>query len=128
MSYVLNIFRAPGKPPLTAEEWRSFIQSDSSLALESIPEQPGSACARWMAHPKQQLVLFTFADGRIATEARDDVIIRKAQEIARRLDARLQGEEGEFLEDVEMPSRGGCAATICFAVALLLSLIWLLSK
>jgi len=42
--------------------------------------------------------------------------------------ARLQGEEDEFLEDVEMPTQGGCAATTCFALVLLLSLLWFLSK
>ena len=49
----------------------------------------------WTAPNGEQTAVFWLADGRITVKYRDRIAMKKIVKIARKLDARVQGDEGE---------------------------------
>lgn len=126
MGYVITIFRSrkEGKQSIGQDEWRQLVSQDSSLEYCTSEE----TVVRWTAHPKGHEVSFSYDEGEITGTPRDDATTRKMQQMARKLDARMQGEEGELLEDVdlsEQPPLGGLVLLALVCLGLLAAwLVW----
>ena len=97
MSYVIEIKRAADKPLLTGDDIERLLGADRSLV--KVDEKT----IEWsQSHRVTPLHIYVEADRLWTDSIRDamqDEFLTKLREIARYLDARLYGEEGEDLTD-----------------------------
>lgn len=100
MGYDLHITRKDDwadetGPVITAEEWRALIDSDSELELDShtrcVMSDGEFVFAAWNG---QTGALGHYA-GEITSKNPDELLIAKMIEIANRLGAKVQGDDGE---------------------------------
>lgn len=129
MSYVVEIIRVNGDDtvPIAPEEFRHIVESDPALEmLPAGPEyNPDVMAAKWTQHPRNKEALLCFASGVIDVTTPDDHILIKMRQVAKSLEARVRGEEGEFLDDIEInPVDPGCFVVLLATVAVLLGWAW----
>ena len=117
MGYELHITRADlhddaPKDLISLEEWLQVIRSDAELKLvdaaravttDGVPVASyGEGIAEWVETAPdgstRLLTWFHYADGRIVITNPARQEIAKALQIAQRLKARVQGEEGEWYD------------------------------
>jgi hypothetical protein len=92
--------------PITFEEWTAFVKSDPSMRLDGFAEaavgglryeSPGLAV--WTAYSghgkKGNMAWFDHDEGRITVKNPDEEILGKMRAIAKKLGARVVGDEGE---------------------------------
>lgn len=109
MGYDLRISRAPGfwaqddSGGITEEEWLALVDEDAELSLE-----PGRTdLARWRGPSRHPDPWFGWSRGTIVTKNPDPPIVSKMVQIAARLDARVQGDDGEvYLADGKIENDG----------------------
>jgi hypothetical protein len=106
MGYDLHITRADfhaindGRE-ITADEWMRYVESDSEL--HSLPEN-GAYFVKWSGKSKYPDPWLDWSGGNIYSKNPDKAIVAKMLQIAQRLGARVQGDDGEFYEDTsEIP-------------------------
>jgi hypothetical protein len=97
MGYDLHITRAKDWPDnagseITAEEWLAHVDSDPELKLAGYN---GPYFALWSGRSSYPEPWFDWFDGNIKTKSPDPPLIQKALQIADRLGARVQGDDGE---------------------------------
>jgi hypothetical protein len=93
---------------ISVDEWTAACSADPSLEVvhgdieQKTPDglvlkmkSPGPR-AKWTDQDGNELGWFHYLRGRITTSYADTATITKAYEIAQRLSARVQGDEGEF--------------------------------
>jgi hypothetical protein len=108
MAYDLHIRRARGRD-ISLGEWEAYVERAVDLVPQPFSEatnpvtgdvlsiqSPGMA--RWTGHPEGLPVGFEFRGGEIAHGQPDEPTLARMQEIAAELDARIQGDEGEFYD------------------------------
>lgn len=108
MAYSLHIHRraewSDRGDDITLTEWQALCEADPTLDLTAVATAQNhrtgeeiairaEGMARWDG---PVMAWFTLDRGRITVDGADDAIIAKACEIAERLGARVQGDEGEF--------------------------------
>jgi hypothetical protein len=97
MGYDLHITRRQhwsGKGgDIAAEEWLEFVECDPELRLQP---QDGRYLAVWSGPSQLEQPWLQWSDGQIETKNPDAALIDKMIAIARRLGARVQGDDGEF--------------------------------
>lgn len=113
MGYDLHITRRENwfdtaGPDIALDEWYDLIEVDPELRFTGVAEAelPGGetlryesqGLAQWVVHPDGEFVWFDLRDGNIVVKNPDEPTIAKMQEIAHRLAARVQGDEGEFYD------------------------------
>lgn len=97
MGYNLHIARSewssaedqPGH--ITVDEWRRVAKADPEFADE------GGDDFRWTVSDWT----FHYRPGRVTVKSPDDPTLRKIFEVARKLNATVQGDEGEFLRQTD---------------------------
>lgn len=118
MSYVIEIKRAADKPSLTGDDIERLLGADRSLV--KVDER----LIEWSQPQRVTPLHINVETDRLWTdsirEEIQDVFLTKLREIARYLDARVYGEEGEDLTD-ELDEdlggfRNGFAAVMGFVV------------
>lgn len=98
MGYDLHITRAEhwleneGRE-ITWEEWLSLVADDPELTLD--PDN-GDELALWSGPSRHAEPWFEWWGGNISTKSPDRAIVAKMLQIAERLRARVQGDDGEF--------------------------------
>ncbi len=113
MSYTVSIRRTP-ENPLTESEIRALVDGDPTLSLDSTAGVPGELILRWQADPHSESVGFLFSDGCLDTAAApSNASLRRMQSWAAALDARLVGEEGQDLTEIDVPSAEVGTGTAC---------------
>lgn len=112
MSYVLTIRR---DAPLRADELRALVQRDESLSI--LPDEETEVGAILWNGENPPLPL-TFDNGGIWSTPRNDAAIIKMQELARSLNARLIGEDGEDLTEEDFAAKAplGCGGKVAIIV------------
>ena len=82
-------------PSITREEWFTLIDDDPELSLKSDSE---GMYANWVGECTYPDPWFAYDEhlGTIDTKNPDEPIIQKMLDIAARLDARVQGDDGEI--------------------------------
>ncbi len=97
MGYDLHITRAKNwfeneGCEISVEEWLALIRSDAELKLAGYN---GEYFALWSGKSKYEDPWLDWCDGNIYTKNPDGPIIGKMLEIAKRLKAKVQGDDGE---------------------------------
>ena len=112
MGYALHITRnddwwsESDDPQAMKDDWLAAVEGDPSLHLRDgltamTPAgeaiwMPGDGLAVWTGHPEIPEVPFDFRTNRISVNSPDEAILAKMLHLAEVLDARVQGDEGEF--------------------------------
>lgn len=127
MSYIVTISRDKG-PPISKSEVLALAESEG-LRIEE-PPQAASVIVLSCKDAHGEFPL-QYLEGRIeSSNTPSNEVLITMQRIARRIDARLIGEEGEDLTDVELPDNvpeitsarvWGCIAVL---VLVLTALAW----
>ena len=100
MGYDLHITRAEfwanaAGHEITLDEWRRYVASDPQVQQDA---DNGPEDFLFVAHPKGPAPLW-WARGQIYSKYPDRATVQKMIEIARKLGARVQGDDGETYED-----------------------------
>ena len=77
------------------DEWLRVVAEDPQLQ----PDAKGAGYTLWLGPSKHEDPWFHWSKGNISTKNPDQAIVRKMLEIASRLRARVQGDDGEFYEN-----------------------------
>ena len=98
MGYNLHITRAKFHVEneghwITAEEWLRFVDDDPELRLAGYN---GDYFALWSGKSEYPDPWFDWFEGNIYTKNPDDALIDKMVEMAKKLDAKVQGDDGEI--------------------------------
>lgn len=94
-----NWFDAEG-PAITQEEWLSIVHDDPDLTLE-LPVSDG-CYADWNGQCERfDDPWLCLSAGNVSTEGFDAALVDKMVQIANRLAAKVQGEQGEIYPTVE---------------------------
>jgi hypothetical protein len=112
MGYELHITRGENwfddEPQITCEEWLAIVDADPDLRLDGFAEAElgdGSVLraedptiAVWTAHPDagMETLWISYSQGNIVVKGPDEPTRRKMWQIAQLLNARVQGDDGEF--------------------------------
>jgi hypothetical protein len=104
MGYDLHITRAEDWPqseqnPITLEEWLAVVEEDPELAPWDA--YPNSHFALWSGDSKHEHPWMDWSRGKIYSKNPDAPLIRKMVSIARRLNARVIGQESEVYNGSE---------------------------
>jgi hypothetical protein len=93
---------------ITLQEWLAYIDQDKQLELSNdywikVPgseteSQVAPGFCKWTHHPKNDRPYFDYSDGNISTKNPDDDTIQKMIEISAKLNAHVQGDDGEIYE------------------------------
>ena len=106
MGYDLHITRAEFHATnegceITADEWMRYVASDLELRRSL---NRGEYFVTWSGRSKYPDPWLDWFGGNIYTKNPDKAIVEKMLQIAQRLGARVQGDDGEFYEDTsEIP-------------------------
>ncbi len=117
MGYDLHITRAEDwidskQHPILESEWLNIVHTDPTLKIDTLSysnrqTEEGTIERQhpiaWMGHPDQTIVspCFWYEDGEIFRKSLDDPTLKKMIEIARKLNARVIGDDGEEYDEVE---------------------------
>lgn len=96
-------------PPITESEWRAYVASDSEMVITGFAEVTnpqgetirieGPLLTEWRGHSSGGTVWFSDFRGSFAVKNPDEECLAKMRQIARALQARVQGDEGEFYDE-----------------------------
>ena len=116
MGYDVHITRKPRwsdltGPEISLAEWTAVVESDPEMRLDGYAETrvpdgvlriEREGLSVWMAHSRHnkpgKMVWFSFFEGNIAVKNPDPEILKKMWSLAQRLDALVQGDEGELYD------------------------------
>lgn len=107
MGYDLHITRrkdwsGPGRE-IAAKEWLAYVEKDPEL---SIAKENGPYFAKWVGNSSFADAWLDWSEGNVYTKNPDEALIEKMVSIARALDARVQGDDGEvYRSGYEPPER-----------------------
>jgi hypothetical protein len=104
MAYDFHITRAVDwadsmQNPISADEWLSFVESDDE---SSLFKENGDYFAVW----KNDVAWFDWNGGESYTKNPDKLTISKMLQIAGKLNAKVQGVEGESIDYKILDSQG----------------------
>jgi hypothetical protein len=86
---------------ISEAEWKRLVEADPELR----PDLESDGYVLWSGPSKYPDPWFHWSDGDVMTKNPDRAIVTKMLEIASRLGARVQGDDGEFYEDAsEFPA------------------------
>lgn len=83
---------------ITAKEWLALVKSDPELKID---RKQGCYFAIWSGKCTLESPWLDWSDGKISTKNPDDALIDKMVEIARKLNAVVQGDEGEIYKSAK---------------------------
>ncbi|HYF63160.1 MAG TPA: hypothetical protein VD886_10135 [Herpetosiphonaceae bacterium] len=100
MGYDAHITRAEHWPDtsgveIQAEEWLSIVRSDPDMII--APEH-GAYFAIWRGTVEEPEVWFDWHQGNVFTKNPDEPTLAKMIQLAERLDARVQGDDGDMYD------------------------------
>jgi len=108
------IRRVDGEP-LSLDEWHRFVEGAEDLRLQDglrgtnpvtgETMELGGEFTIWTGHPEVAEVPFMFSGNAVSVSNPEEVALERMRAIATALNARVQGEAGEFYD--EPPKRRG---------------------
>ena len=107
MGYEVHITRADDWASnedcaIEPSEWIDVIESDKSLRLF---DENGPHFAVWDGDPNESEAWLDWVDGNITTKNPDEPLLRKMLEIAERLNAKVQDDDGELYDGAKLTSQ-----------------------
>ncbi len=82
---------------ISHEEWLTLVETDTELTLDS---RNGPYFAMWSGPSKNECPWFDWFEGNIYTKYPDQIMLKKMIQIANRLGATVQGDDGEIYESI----------------------------
>jgi len=92
-------------PHITEDEWRAYVASDSEMVMSGVAEHtnPQGETIRlthpllteWRRHSSGSVVWFSYFEGSLTVKNPDDECLAKMRQVAAKVQARVQGDEGE---------------------------------
>jgi hypothetical protein len=113
MGYDVHITRKEnwfdeGGPIITEDEWRDYVASDPEMKITGVAEHtnPQGETIRltspllteWRKRSSGSIVWLSYHEGNLALKNPDDECLAKLRQIASKLKARVQGDDGEFYD------------------------------
>lgn len=93
---------------ISEAEWKAAVESDAEMRLCGAAEAtfPSAGTLRyenpllaeWLGHPEHKAIWFDFRRGNVVVKNPDAAMIAKMKQLALKLKARVQGDEGEFYD------------------------------
>ena len=115
MGYELHITRQDdcwendAAKQIAEAEWQQVIENDDEMQLRDFAEAHSSTgeivriesplLAAWQHPINNETVWFRYHNGQIIVKSPDDIILQKTLEIAKLLNARVQGDDGEWYDN-----------------------------
>jgi hypothetical protein len=100
-------------PCITEDEWRAYVASDSELVITGSAEckTPQGETVRisqplmteWRHHSSRSPVWLSYFEGNLSIKNPDEECRAKMRQIAAKLQAKVQGDDGEYYEGSEAP-------------------------
>jgi hypothetical protein len=102
MGYDLHITRAEewadnDRDQITVDEWLKVVEDDPELRLAGYN---GPYFALWRGRSEYPDPWLDWYHGNVYSKSPDKAIVQKMLQIAEQLGARVQGDDGEFYEDI----------------------------
>ncbi|MUN38205.1 hypothetical protein [Actinomadura litoris] len=105
---------------ISTDEWAEVVAADPDLVMcrtaqAVVDGQELTYEHRWLAqmvtHPErdEKGAWLDWSNGRIDVKNPDDLLVEKMRQIARRLNARVQGDDGEYYDEFSSSGRPGSA-------------------
>lgn len=98
MGYGIHISRPRfwegGPHKIGPDEWRNIVDTDPEF--EASSELEDEPLYYWKPHPERPFFRYTANSGYVTVETLDEIILSKMLQIAEKLGAEIQGDEGEF--------------------------------
>src|SRR5207245_5180092 len=112
MGYDLHITRKAewsddDGPVISADEWRKLIASDADLQLDAETDCAIDDTHMIFASFRGEPGVFGWLDGEICTKNPEAEVVRKAVQIAQKLGAKAQGDDGEDRKSTRLNSSHG---------------------
>ena len=97
-------------PQISEGEWKACVASDPELVITGSAEcktpqgetikisQP--LMTEWRNHSSRSLVWLSYFDGNLSIKNPDEECLAKMRELATKLKARVQGDDGEYYDEV----------------------------
>ncbi|MEU2296632.1 hypothetical protein, partial [Streptomyces antibioticus] len=109
MGYDIHITRREdwwdeGGPGIATHEWEAVVESDADLSMIPPPSE-WSGPSQWSAvmttHPDEERfgTALHWASGEIRAKNPSDILIAKMRQVAKALNARVQGDDGEYYDE-----------------------------
>jgi hypothetical protein len=96
-------------PRITEAEWQAYVASDPEMVITGVAEHtnpPGETIritqpllTEWRHHSSRSPVWFSYFEGNLSVKSPDEECLAKMRQIAARLQARVQGDEGESYDE-----------------------------
>ncbi len=114
MGYDVHITRKPewsddDGPRITESEWQAYVASDPDMVITGVTEitNPEGETIRltqpllteWRGNSGRSPVWISYFEGSLVIKNPDDECLAKMRQIASKLQARVQGDEGEFYDE-----------------------------
>ena len=134
MSYVVSIRRSEDSP-ITRDELRATVRDDPTFreatTVSGMILEPSVLDLEWRLGESDRPIGFCLCAGEVTVTTPSNEALRKMQELARALGARIIGEEGEDLTSVQVPEHQpegfGRGGLVVFLLVAALALYWLLA-
>lgn len=96
-------------PRITEDEWRAYVASDPELVMTGFAKcetaqgetikisQP--LMTEWRHHSSRSPVWLSYFEGNLSIKNPDAECLAKMRQIAAKLQARVQGDEGEYYDE-----------------------------
>lgn len=92
-------------PQISGDEWQNYVASDSEMVISGAAEHTtpegetirltDPLLAEWRCHSSGSTVWFAYFKGSLSVKNPDDECLSKMQQVAAKLQARVQGDDGE---------------------------------
>jgi len=96
-------------PRITEDEWQAYVASDADMVITGFAAHTNPLgetihitqplLTEWRKHSSHSPVWFSYFEGSLVVKNPDDECLAKMRQIASRLQARVQGDEGEFYDE-----------------------------
>ena len=96
-------------PRITESEWKGYVASDPEMIVTGVAEHtnPQGETIRitqpllteWRQHSSCSPVWFSYFEGSLTVKNPDEECLAKMRRVAAKLQARVQGDEGEFYDE-----------------------------
>lgn len=96
-------------PRILEDEWQAYVASDPEMVITGFAEAttPQAETIRvthpllteWRGHSSHLPIWFSYFSGNLVVKNPDEECLAKMRQIATRLNARVQGDEGEFYDE-----------------------------
>ena len=100
-------------PRITEDEWRAYVASDPEMVRSGVAEHTNpqgetirlthSLLTEWRRHSSGSTVWFSYCEGNLAVKNPDEECLVKMHEVAVKLRARVQGDDGELYDGRGQP-------------------------